>query len=143
MFTAYIAYANMIVISWFCHNFLFQFLLLTLCKVTLSYMWYKKGSLYFEGRKSTQGYFSTWHSQWTPVNSSSHSVFVWWFSLHSQFVPLAQCYQELQYRNQCKSINIRNIFLLTDFIASFEISKINLFKEHFEQSPFQLKLLQK
>lgn len=43
------------------------------CKPTLLHMCYNKCSVYFKAKKSKQANFFTWHSQWTPVNSSSHS----------------------------------------------------------------------
>lgn len=108
------------------------------CKATLLHMGYNKCSSYFEGKKSTPGNFSSWHS----VNSSKLllpllTVFVSWFLLHSQSVPFEQCYFELQSKNQYVSIKNRNIILFPDFTDSFKNSKLNLFKASFEQFIFK------
>lgn len=102
-------------------------------KSTLLHMGYNKCSSYFEGRKSTPGNFSSWHSLWTPANSSSHIGQY----LYDGFCCVLNLCPELQSKNQYISINIRNIILLSDFIDSFKNSKINLFKAPFGQFPFK------
>lgn len=109
------------------------------CKATLLHMGYNKCSSYFVGKKSTPGNFSSWHSLWTPANSSSHS----WQYLYDGFCcilnlcPLNSVILNCNQKNQYISIKIRNIILFPDFTDSFKNSKLNLFKASFEQFPFK------